>query len=280
MRLPIQTMYAFLASAATYIAFLPGPAQQYLLRVLEEEKKIVRRRIEPEMALAVAVFIMWLLIHRFLVRAPNSPRAPPPTFVTPAAVDKELKNAKNTNKANRAYVHLFVENIILKAISKEFSERLEKQRRSLQGYSTLMRRLVRTGGTKDADIRELRSQIAKMTKENDELRTRVVLAATSYRNIAEGVALLDQEIGDLQKQNEEFRKRIQWLHHKSRRNNFALKEKRTQIPELQSQVLQKNQNLARARQEAAAKNALVASLRNQVNTLSRLSLLPTEIQSP
>jgi chromosome segregation ATPase len=143
-----------------------------------------------------------------------------------------------------------------------------------------MRRLVRTGGTKDADIRELRSQIAKMTKENDELRTRVVLAATSYRNIAEGVALLDQEIGDLQKQNEEFRKRIQWLHHKSRRNNFALKEKRTQIPELQSQVLQKNQNLARARQEAAAKNALVASLRNQVNTLSRLSLLPTEIQSP
>lgn len=278
MRLPIQTMYAFLASAATYIAFLPGPAQQYVLRILEEEKMIVRRRIEPEMALAVAVFIMWLLIHRFLVRAPNSPRVPPPTFVTPAAVDKELKNAKNTNKANRAYVHLFVENIILKAISKEFTERLEKQRSTVQGFVKLVRSLVRTGGLKDADIRELRSQIAELTKKNDELRTHVHHAMTSYRNIADGVALLDQEIGDLQTQNEEFRKRIQWLHHKSRRNNFALKEKRAQIPELQSKVLQKNENLARARQDAAAKNALVKSLRNQVNTLSKLSLLPTETQ--
>ena len=124
------TYYSFLAGLATYVALLPSVTQLKVMETLRHEDPghfpyragaIGSNHTKLAFVVAFLFFIVQLcapLMHRV------SPRvAPPKPIITPTEIRTEFA-AFNASRANTAYVHLFVENIITRAISKQHEKRL------------------------------------------------------------------------------------------------------------------------------------------------------------
>lgn len=197
---PVQTYYAFLAGAVTYIAMLPCPTQLQLLRLLERQETNTRKKVPQHIFLGAAVAILWMLLHSVSLRLRHQrhPTSKPVTL-TPRDIKSEL------TPSDKAYVHLFVENIILKAINAQLDARFEAAQRNFHG-------MVRLATNKNSKINKLETQIKELTR-------RITLAIREYKGLMTGIAELDRDISLLEKLNAMYKRDVASLQGQSLNNH-------------------------------------------------------------
>lgn len=192
LHMPVTTAayYSFLAGLATYVALLPSVTQIRVLETLRQEDPghfAFRSRYDDHTKLAFAVAFLFFVVQLCAPLVHRGVRAvPPPRPVVPPAEIKTEFAAHNTNKA---YVHLFVENIITKAVSKQHEKRLWNLQK------TLLRMVNSARAKNTAKIRMLERDIEiQRTRTNTISRKTILRLDTQIRELEIEVEMLQRTV--------------------------------------------------------------------------------------
>jgi chromosome segregation ATPase len=219
-----------IAGLATYIARLPGHTQLEVLRLLEEPPLPRHHNVVSSLAfLGSAVALLMAIVRAIQGRT---------HVVLPKKKLVSDRDILSNVRADEAYVHVFVENIIHKSIRRELSERVG----FLIRYTTKLRDQIASLRETTSTMQTLRDQVSRLYEREQLMKTVLAAAKREFLAMPEEIRALDEEARDLRAENEELT---------------------LYIKELQEKSLKNTSNLAASRQNSYAKQQHINQLKSQ-----------------
>jgi hypothetical protein len=138
----LNRSYTLLALLATYIAILPAVTQAKILHsthayVFNDYNQRAGPSVTTLLATLVASLLFLINVHAPLTRAIR--QAAPEPVLPPAIITPTEIKATVVSNSNKAYVGVLVQNMILKAISKEHQSRIDRSRSMVSSFISALK---------------------------------------------------------------------------------------------------------------------------------------------